>query len=64
MLEGPAHSKNKKLYIFLATAQTLRMQPILVSYEALLGAISQKHGPQWTIVIENINFIFCYAQAL
>ena len=40
--------------IFLAPAQTKRMQPILVSYEAPLRAICKKHwssrgrDPQWT----------------
>ena len=33
LLKGPAHSKNENFY-FLAPAQTNRMQPILVSYQA------------------------------
>ena len=37
-VKGPVHSKNENLY-FLASAQTKRMQPILVSCEAPIGAI-------------------------
>ena len=36
LFKGPAHSKNKNLY-FSASAQTKRIQPILVSCEALFA---------------------------
>ena len=36
-----------KIYIFLASAQTKRMQPILVSYEAPLRSNLQKTLAQW-----------------
>ena len=40
-LKGPAHSKKENLY-FLASAQTKRMQPILVSCKAPLRSNLQK----------------------
>ena len=55
-LKGPAHSKNENIH-FLAPAQTKRMQPILVSWEAPFRSNLQKTtgpvrvmtlaGPTW-----------------
>jgi len=71
-LKGPAHRKNENLY-FSAPAQTKRLQPILVSCEAPLRSNLQKKplvqlgSWSWSRLVslaKNINFHFCYGQAI